>query len=64
MIPSVIEIDGKPHLWRDILEVRRRQLEQRRRAVQPTLFPVQHDVRPTLSRHAADRYREPGLFDW
>ena len=64
MIPRTIEIDGRPYLWRDLLELRRLRLEQRQRAVQPTLFPVQHDVRPAIDRRGDDRYREPRLFDW
>lgn len=29
--PATLMIDGKPYLWRDLLRMRREQLEQRRR---------------------------------
>ncbi len=57
-----IEIDGKRHLWRDILALRKQQLEQYRRAPQPVLFDLKDDSRPTKERRAADRYLEPSLF--
>jgi len=60
---ALIEIDGKRYPWRDILELRRQQLKDHRREPTPTLFPLHHDVRPPLTRHAEDRYRQPGLFD-
>jgi hypothetical protein len=60
---AFIEIDGKRHLWRDILELRRRQLKERQPAEVPALFPLHHDVRPAYDRRAADRYREPMVVD-
>jgi hypothetical protein len=60
---AFIEIDGKRHVWRDILELRREQLRERPRAEQPALFEVIEDSRPVSQRTAAGRYREPTLFD-
>jgi|HubBroStandDraft_6_1064221.scaffolds.fasta_scaffold3040533_1 hypothetical protein len=54
-------IDGKRHLWRDILTLRR---QQRQPAIlQPTLFELKEDMRPPTGRTAAGRYLEPTLFD-
>jgi hypothetical protein len=55
-----IEIDGKRHLWRDILALRRAQALPK--AEQPTLFPVREDSRPAPACSASGRYREPSLF--
>jgi hypothetical protein len=57
-----IEIDGKRHLWRDILELRREQRKAFARTEQPTLFEVKHDRQPVAERTAEGRYREPSLF--
>jgi hypothetical protein len=57
-----IEIDGKRHLWRDILHLRREQQKAHARAQQLTLFVLKEDCRPVADRTAADRYREPTLF--
>ncbi|HLJ45467.1 MAG TPA: hypothetical protein VKU01_05645 [Bryobacteraceae bacterium] len=57
-----IEIDGKRHLWRDILQLRREQKKAFAHAQQPTLFAVKEDRRPEADRTAAGRYREPSLF--
>ncbi len=56
-----IIIEGKPYLWRDILELRR---EQAKIEVtqQPALFELKQDHRPAAVRKADDRYKEPGLF--
>jgi hypothetical protein len=56
-----IEIDGKRHAWKDILQKRREQIKSR--PPQPTLFELKEDVRPPSARKAAGRYREPTLFD-
>jgi hypothetical protein len=61
--PRFIVIDGKRHLWRDILELRRAQLARLRDERQPPLFPLIEDVRPKVQRTAAGRYLEPLLFD-
>lgn len=41
--PATLMIDGKPYLWRDLLRMRREQLEQRRRPDQPSLFTLLED---------------------
>jgi hypothetical protein len=57
-----IVIDGKPYLWRDLLQLRREQLKAYARAEQPPLFQLRLDRRPEQQRTAAGRYREPSLF--
>jgi hypothetical protein len=57
-----IEIDGKRHLWRDILQLRREQKKAHATAQQPALFELKDDRRPAAERTAAGRYREPSLF--
>jgi len=58
-----ITIDGKRHLWRDILKLRREQLQSAARAKQPALFELIDDFRPPAERTAAGRYQEPNLFE-
>ena len=60
--PRFIEIDGKLHLWRDIVEARRQQLAAYATAQQPALFELIEDARPMTQRTAAGRYAEPMLF--
>jgi hypothetical protein len=62
--PKFIEIDGKLHLWRDILKLRQEQLRAAAEAqpVQPPLFELHEDFRPLCERNAATRYLEPSLF--
>ncbi len=48
--PATILIDGKRYLWRDVLEMRRRQLEESRKAQQPALFDLKDDHRPAEQR--------------
>ena len=60
--PKFIEIDGKRHLWRDLLQRRREQLEAYVRTEQPPLFVLKEDHRPETDRSAAGRYLEPSLF--
>jgi hypothetical protein len=57
-----IMIDGKKHLWADILKLRREQRAAHRKAQQPPLFEMKTDCRPITQRNAADRYLEPSLF--
>jgi hypothetical protein len=57
-----IDIDGKRHAWKDILRLRREQLEAQRREQQPTLFELRDDSRPASQQTAAGRYKEPTLF--
>jgi hypothetical protein len=59
---TFIEIDGKRHLWRDILQLRRAQKIAQTRAQQPALFELKDDFRPAAERSAAGRYKEPSLF--
>lgn len=55
-----IEIDGRPHFWRELVALRRAQ------ATPPTqqqhLSPLRKDCRPPGERNAAERYCEPILF--
>ena len=62
MAPRTITIDGKRHLWREILELRREQVRAAAKAVQPALFPLSEDRRQPAERTAAGRYLEPTLF--
>jgi hypothetical protein len=48
-----IEIEGKRYAWRDIMRLRRQQLEAERRQNQPTLFELRDDRRPP-SQQSAD----------
>jgi hypothetical protein len=61
-LPKFIEIDGKRHLWRDVLQRRREQLLACAKAEQPPLFELKEDRRPEADRTAAGRYLEPSLF--
>ena len=61
--PRIITIDGKRHLWRDIVKLRREQVRVAAKAVQPALFPLIEDRRPPAARTVAGRYLEPSLFD-
>jgi hypothetical protein len=63
MASKFIDIDGKRHLWRDIVQARRKQLEAEPKHEQPLLFEMRVDVRPELDRCAANRYLHPSLFD-
>lgn len=60
--PATILIDGKRYRWRDVLEMRRRQLEEARKGQQPALFELKDDHRPAEQRTAAGRYQAPSLF--
>ena len=62
--PKFIEIDGKRHLWRDIVKMRQEQCRAAAEAesVQPPLFELHEDFRPITERSAASRYLEPSLF--
>jgi hypothetical protein len=57
-----IVIDGKRHLWRDVLRIRREQVRAAANARQPALFELKEDRRPPAERTAAGRYLEPSLF--
>ena len=57
-----IEIDGKRYAWKDIVRLRREQIEAERRVQQPTLFEFRDDSRPASQRTVRGRYEEPTLF--
>lgn len=57
-----IEIDGKRFLWRDLVRLRRTQIQANANARQPVLFALIEDRRPLAERTAAGRYMEPTLF--
>ena len=63
--PDKIVIGGRAYRWRDIVELRRQQLEawKAARPEQPALFALKVDSRPATDRTAAGRYREPSLLD-
>ena len=63
MKPTFIDLDGRRYRWRDLVELRRKQLAQWREARQPALFEIHIDHRPKHQQSAGDRYLEPGLFD-
>jgi hypothetical protein len=65
MKPDTIIIEGRAHSWRSLLEIRRRQLEEWKKAQgsQPALFDLRDDCRPDTERTAALRFLEPGLFN-
>jgi hypothetical protein len=60
--PATITIEGKRYLWRDILALRKAQIEAARTAQQPVLFALRDDCRPKAERTAAGRYAAPSLF--
>jgi hypothetical protein len=60
--PRFIDIDGKRHLWRDILKLRQDQRRAHAKAQQPALFELRDDCRPVADRTDAARYREPSLL--
>lgn len=57
--PRFIEIDGKRHLWRDLVRLRREQKQAFAKAAQPALFELRDDARLPSDRTAAGRYLEP-----
>ena len=64
--PSTIDLDGRRYLWRDIVERRKKQIAEHRKAQgnQPALFELKDDARPISERTVAGRYVEPTLFAW
>ena len=61
--PRFIDIEGRPYLWRDLLQRRREQLAVPAQQQQPALFEMHEDARPKAERTASGRYLQPGLFD-
>lgn len=64
--PDILIVDGHAFSWRRLCELRRRQVEDWRKArpEQPALFEMKDDARPMGERKAAGRYREPSLLAW
>ena len=56
-----VEIDGKRHLWKEILKLRRQQRDEEWHA-QLALFELKEDRRPASQSTADGRYLEPTLF--
>lgn len=64
MKPRHIVIDGRAHLWSELVRLRREQLAAcRAQAHQPALFELKEDTRPAPERKASDRYAQPSLFN-
>ena len=63
--PDTVIIDGRAYRWRDIIELRRQQLDawKAARPEQPALFALKQDSRPATQRTVAGRYSEPSLLD-
>ena len=61
--PAFIEVDGKRHLWRDLIELRKSQVRQAAAPAQPLLFELREDHKPACEMSAVLRYREPSLLD-
>src|SRR5689334_22700997 len=64
-LPFIV-IDGKLHLWKEIVALRRTQLAalEAAKATQLALFETLHDDRrPAAERTASGRYQQPSLFD-
>ena len=61
---DIIMIEGRACIWREIRELRRRQLAAAKVAYgeQPALFELKDDCRPAAERTGAGRYQEPTLF--
>lgn len=62
MIPRHISIDGKAYVWRELLKMRREQLQAYAREKQLALFEMKEDYRPEAERTASGRYRQPSLL--
>ncbi len=60
--PTTIVLDGKRHLWADILRLRQEQCAAATSARQLPLFDLIDDARPVKQRTATGRYVEPSLF--
>ena len=62
--PDRIVIEGRAYSWKNIIDLRRAQLEewQALQPKQPALFEMKHDRRPEAERSAAGRFQEPTLL--
>jgi hypothetical protein len=56
-------IDNKRYEWKEIMRLRRQQIEAERRAQQLTLFELRDDRRPASQQTARGRYDELTLFE-
>ena len=61
-MPKFIEIDGRRYAWKEIVRLRREQIEAERRMQQPTLFELRDDSRAASQQTVRGRYEEPTLF--
>jgi hypothetical protein len=57
-------IDNKPYEWKEILRLRRQQIEAERRAQQPRLFELRDDLRPASQQTGVDAMRSPRCLMW
>ncbi len=62
MNPRHIMIDGKPYVWRELVKMRREQLQAQAKRKQLALFEMKEDYRPEAHRTASGRYRQPSLL--
>lgn len=60
--PISIEIGGRRYPWRELLALRKAQLEAARKASRPALFDLKEDPRPITERGASECFQEPSLF--
>jgi len=63
--PDILIVDGHAFSWQRLCDLRRQQLEERKKAEarQLALFELRTDCRPRAERTAAGRYLEPTLLD-
>ena len=62
MNPRFIIIDGKAYIWRELVKLRREQLQEIAKAEQMPLLELRDDCRPETDSTASRRYIEPSLF--
>jgi hypothetical protein len=60
---KTVVIHGERIAWKDVLRLRREQLEKARKREQPALFELRNDRRPPTHKRAAGRDTEPTLFE-
>jgi hypothetical protein len=62
MNPRHILIDGRAYAWRELVKMRREQLQAQAKRKQLALFEMKEDYRPETHRTASGRYRQPSLL--
>lgn len=62
MNPRYIVIDGKAYVWRELVKMRRAQLQSCVQEKQLVLFETKEDYRPEAERCASGRYLQPSLL--